>query len=169
VSVHDIAEQAGLNRATFYDHFPDKFALLESLVGARFAGLVAKRGLRFDVCAGAVKGMALIVCDFITDIGCGARTTGSQLEMHVQMAMIATIRVLIIEGWKKHDAEGAHRATAGAPIDPTVMLIATGAAWAICGAAREWADSARHCSADDVAETIEHIVAPMFSVLVRPS
>ncbi len=28
-SVQDIAEKAGVNRATFYDHFPDKYALLD--------------------------------------------------------------------------------------------------------------------------------------------
>lgn len=30
ISVQDIAERATVNRATFYDHFEDKYALLES-------------------------------------------------------------------------------------------------------------------------------------------
>ncbi|MGD1097474.1 MAG: helix-turn-helix domain-containing protein, partial [Bryobacteraceae bacterium] len=29
ISVQDIADAATVNRATFYDHYPDKFALLE--------------------------------------------------------------------------------------------------------------------------------------------
>ena len=36
ISVQDIAEAATVNRATFYDHFPDKFALLEYSVAASF-------------------------------------------------------------------------------------------------------------------------------------
>ena len=32
ISIGDIAEASTLNRATFYDHYPDKFALLHSLV-----------------------------------------------------------------------------------------------------------------------------------------
>jgi AcrR family transcriptional regulator len=163
VSVQDIAEKAGLNRATFYDHYPDKFALLESMVGERFESLVVRRGLRFDVCAGAVKGVALIVCDFIAEIGCGARNKPSQLEMHVQMAVIATIRALIVEGAKKHHAAGAVSKERSAAEDRTMALIATAAAWAICGAVNEWAQSPHRCPADEVAEAIEHIVSPMFS------
>ncbi|MGA8535585.1 MAG: TetR/AcrR family transcriptional regulator [Candidatus Tumulicola sp.] len=32
ISVHDIAERATVNRATFYAHFTDKFALLDALI-----------------------------------------------------------------------------------------------------------------------------------------
>lgn len=32
ISVQDIAERATVNRATFYAHFPDKFALLDAIV-----------------------------------------------------------------------------------------------------------------------------------------
>ena len=35
ISVQDIAEAATVNRATFYDHFADKFALLEYSVAAK--------------------------------------------------------------------------------------------------------------------------------------
>ena len=36
LSVQDIADAATVNRATFYDHYPDKFALLECMVAGRF-------------------------------------------------------------------------------------------------------------------------------------
>ena len=35
-SVHDITEAAIVNRATFYDHYSDKHALLEEMVAGGF-------------------------------------------------------------------------------------------------------------------------------------
>jgi AcrR family transcriptional regulator len=163
ISVQDIAEKAALNRATFYDHYPDKFALLESMVHERFESLIVKHGLRFDVCEGAIKGIALSVCDFITVIGYDGTKKRRQLEMHVQMAVIATIRQLIVEGMNRYD-----QARATLLGDRKLALIATSAAWAIGGATYEWAQTPGRGSADDVAEAIETIVSPLFSALVEP-
>ena len=52
ISVQDITEAATVNRATFYDHYTDKFALLEFFVAGRFHALLAQRGVQFD---GAVR------------------------------------------------------------------------------------------------------------------
>jgi AcrR family transcriptional regulator len=38
ISVQDIAERATVNRATFYAHFTDKFALLDAMIREDFAG-----------------------------------------------------------------------------------------------------------------------------------
>ena len=43
ISVQDLAERSTLNRATFYDHFADKFALLEAMIGERFSTLIEAR------------------------------------------------------------------------------------------------------------------------------
>jgi len=161
ISVQDIAEKAALNRATFYDHYPDKFALIESMVHERFESLIVKHGLRFDVCEGAIKRIALIVCDFITDIGFDG-TKNRRQQMHVQTAVIATIRQIIIDGSKRYD-----EARATVLGDRMLALIATSAAWAICGATNEWARKPDRGPAEEVAEAIETIVAPMFSVLVE--
>src|SRR6202522_1047052 len=66
VSVQDIAEAATVNRATFYDHYTDKFALLECMVGTRFGELLEARGVLFEGgCSSALRGMVLGVCDFL--------------------------------------------------------------------------------------------------------
>src|SRR5258705_3122968 len=41
LTVQDIAERAGLNRVTFYGHFPDKYALLEYWLREQFQQQVA--------------------------------------------------------------------------------------------------------------------------------
>ena len=68
ISVQDIAEAATVNRATFYDHYTDKFALLECMVGTRFGELLAARGVRFDGgCSSALRAMIQGVCDYLVD------------------------------------------------------------------------------------------------------
>ncbi len=41
ITVHDIAERARLNRATFYAHFEDKYHLLDALIREQFQQEVA--------------------------------------------------------------------------------------------------------------------------------
>src|ERR1700685_4317633 len=80
ISVQEIAEAAGVNRATFYDHYTDKFALLECMVGTRFGELLAARGVRFDGgCASALRGMVQGACDYLAD------APGMECERQLQM------------------------------------------------------------------------------------
>src|ERR1700712_4637873 len=68
ISVQEIAEAATVNRATFYDHYPDKFALLECMVAARFQELLDRRGVKFGGgCASALKAIVLGVCDYLAE------------------------------------------------------------------------------------------------------
>src|ERR1700746_4022907 len=43
ITVNDIAERSAVNRATFYDHFPDKFALLEDIIADSFQAMLEAR------------------------------------------------------------------------------------------------------------------------------
>jgi AcrR family transcriptional regulator len=42
ISVQDIAERATVNRATFYSHFTDKFALLDAIIRENVTALLAE-------------------------------------------------------------------------------------------------------------------------------
>ena len=69
LSIQDIAEVATVNRATFYDHYPDKFALLECTVASRFHALLAQRGVSFDgTCTSALRAIVLGVCDYLASL-----------------------------------------------------------------------------------------------------
>src|SRR6201996_2186683 len=59
ISIQEIADEATLNRATFYLHYPDKNALLQAMTAARFRELIARRGLSFSNCDGALRAIAL--------------------------------------------------------------------------------------------------------------
>src|SRR5712692_8847069 len=69
VTVQDITEAATLNRATFYAHYPDKFALLEELIRVSFLQLLDQRNVRWDgTCSYAFKAIFLAVCDSLLDV-----------------------------------------------------------------------------------------------------
>src|SRR5271155_1522078 len=91
ISVRDITEAATLNRATFYDHYPDKFALLECMVARQFHGLLAERGIKFDgSCASALSAIVLGVCDFLG--GAPGKERQGQIEPHMESAVVAVVR-----------------------------------------------------------------------------
>src|SRR5580692_9855405 len=68
ISVQEIADEATLNRATFYLHYPDKSALLQAMTDVRFRDLMERRGVSFTDCDGALRAIALGVCDYLTEI-----------------------------------------------------------------------------------------------------
>src|ERR1700685_4399692 len=67
LSVQEIADEATLNRATFYLHYPDKNALLQAMTGVRFRDLIERRGITFSNCNGALRAIALGVCDYLAE------------------------------------------------------------------------------------------------------
>ena len=159
ISVQDIAEKAAVNRATFYDHYPDKFGLLKCLVGQRFQDVIARRGLRFDACAGATEKVALIVCDFLSELRARGGRRQSHLEMHVQMATIGTIRSMILQGLDDHASPSV-----GASMRERT---ATAAAWAITGLANEWAEADSRCTIEDASAAIEALVYPLLAPTLK--
>lgn len=149
ISIQEIADEATLNRATFYLHYPDKNALLQAMTAARFRELIARRGLAFTNCDGALRAIALGVCDYL------AETTGcpKQLErMPLEGSIIPVVEGMFLEGAAHHE------------VTPGVdtRLLATTAAWAVFGAARRWLETADRISAEEMAVRIETMVKPIF-------
>jgi AcrR family transcriptional regulator len=148
ISIQEIADEATLNRATFYLHYPDKSALLQAMTAARFRDLVARRGLSFSDCDGALRAIALGVCDYL------AESTGCPTQL-AKMSLEGSI-IPVVESWFR---EGAARHPAAPGADPE--LLATTAAWAIFGAARRWYQTPDRIPAEEMASRIEAIVKPL--------
>ena len=69
VGVQDITGEATVNRATFYDHYTDKFALLECMVGSDFHELLAAREVQFDrSCTSTLTATVLYPSQEVRDI-----------------------------------------------------------------------------------------------------
>jgi AcrR family transcriptional regulator len=145
ISVQDVADAAGLNRATFYDHYSDKFALLECLVGSRFGALMERRGVKYTECDGALRAIVLGVCDYMVSVP-------GRLEGHIESAVIAVVRGMLLEGMARHErADGAVPA----------KMVAAAVSWAIYGACREWMYTPDRWEAEEVVGKIEDLVKGM--------
>jgi len=153
ISVQDIAEAATVNRATFYDHYPDKFALLECMVGQRFADLLAKRGVTFDGgCGSALRAIVLGVCDYLAAMPRLECERQIQMEPHLEAAVIAVIRRMLSEGIERHPPSNGVSAS----------ILAATLSWAIFGAAKEWIRTPDRSSSDVIADQIMALVTPIF-------
>jgi AcrR family transcriptional regulator len=149
ISVQEIADEATLNRATFYLHYPDKNALLRAMTAERFRDLIARRALSFTNCDGALQAIALGVCDYLAEAaGCPGQLAKTPLEGSI----IPVVEDMFRQGADHH------------PVKPGVDadLLATTAAWAIFGAARRWHQTPNRIPAEEMAGRIVEMVKPVF-------
>jgi AcrR family transcriptional regulator len=148
ISVQEIADEATLNRATFYLHYPDKNALLQAMTESRFRDLIERRGIIFADCKGALRAVALGVCDYLAETtGCPSQLT----RMPLQSSIIPVVEGIFKEGLAHH----------GIPPGDDSAMLATIAAWAVFGAARRWFQTADRIPAEEMAARIETIVYPV--------
>ena len=152
ISVQDITDAATVNRATFYDHYTDKFALLECMVGTRFHELLAAREVEFGGgCSSALRAIVLGVCDYLVEMPGMGRTRQRQLEPHLESAVIAMVRRMLLEGMVRHPPENG--------VSPEMM--ATTLSWAIYGASKEWMQTPNRCRSEEIVDTVMMLVAPI--------
>jgi AcrR family transcriptional regulator len=148
ISIQEIADEATLNRATFYLHYPDKNALLQAMTAARFRDLIARRGLSFTNCEAALRGIVLGVCDYLAEsTGCPSQLSKLSLEASI----IPAVESMFLEGMVHHPPAPG--------VDPA--LLATTAAWAVFGAARRWYQTPGRIPAEEMAAKIEAMVKPV--------
>ena len=148
VSVQEIADEATLNRATFYLHYADKNALLQAMTESRFRNLIERRVITFTDCNGALRAIALGVCDYLVEnTSCPTQLARIPLEGSI---------IPVVEGMFK-EGLALHGIAPG--VDPA--LLASTAAWAVFGAARRWFQTANRIPAEDMAARIETMVSPI--------
>lgn len=155
ISIGDIAEESTLNRATFYDHYPDKSALLECLVGSQFQEVIAKRSICFNGCEGALRNIAAGVCYYLAETTKPGADGLWQAGAPMDTAIVSVVRRLILDGFAQHPPK------AGVPVE----IVSSTIAWAIYGAAKEWAQSSKRASVESIGKTIGKIVAPILNAV----
>src|SRR6201996_9781458 len=95
ISIQEIADEATLNRATFYLHYPDKNSLLQAMTASRFRELIARRGLSFSNCDSALRAIALGVCDYLAE---NTRCPSQLAKMPLEGSIIPVVEGVFQEG-----------------------------------------------------------------------
>lgn len=156
ISVQDITERATLNRATFYAHYTDKFALLGEMIRVNFLQLLEKRNVRFDgTCPSALRALTLAVCDFLVDFQPSISTKQHQFGPFLQTTVIDQIRIVLLDGFHQHPAK--MRASA--------EVIAATASWAIFGAVKEWASDPKRVPPEAFVSLALELVGPILATV----
>src|SRR5712691_6977236 len=132
ISIQDITQRATVNRATFYAHFPDKYALMDSILREQFQQAVAStlppspswgvQSLRL-----LIEGVFGFLVEFVRD----CKPTDTQFDPLVERAVQQELAKILL-GWLKQAKTGG--------VKPRVRLetVASVMSWAIFGTAVEW-------------------------------
>jgi AcrR family transcriptional regulator len=158
IAVQDITEAATVNRATFYDHYTDKYALLEAMVAGGFHMLLHERNVSYDgTCPSAASAIILATCDYLTQTHTSRTVCDRQsaFEPLSEAAITAAIRRVIMGGIP---ANGSKSDSSSAP---SPDMIATAASWAIYGAVKEWFKSPNRPPAEEVVPLVLQLVLPI--------
>lgn len=85
ISVQDVTDKAEINRATFYAHFQDKYALLDTAMSQMFMQEIEKRTL--NVCTYTpdnLRNLILAVCEFLSRLHTSCAQPHNQFESLVE-------------------------------------------------------------------------------------
>lgn len=127
VSVQNITEKAGINRATFYAHFPDKYALLDQSIQQGFRQEIEKRML--DACHYSdenLRTLIITVCEFVSNANSHCQPANPQFESLVETQVKNQLQELL-QVWLEQEDSDIDSKTA-----------ATAASWAIYGLVLQW-------------------------------
>jgi AcrR family transcriptional regulator len=160
ISVQDIAEKATVNRATFYDHFPDKFALLDYTIEDSFQqALRTRMGDATPAEPEGLRRIILALCDYLEELGKRCPKHRRQFEPMVESKVKALVRDVLLSSLKCPNHPGDY---------PAPELVATMASWAMFAAALEWSRNKLQPS-EDFAVTVLPLITATLQLPVVPS
>jgi AcrR family transcriptional regulator len=148
ISVQDVTEKAEINRATFYAHFHDKYALLDHSVSQMFKHEIEKRTL--NACHYTpenLRNLILAVCEFLSRVHSECAQPHQQFESLVE-GNIKKILFELLSYWLKQTNEKV-----------STDIPATVATWAIYGLASLYSHSKKRPALDKFVEEALPLVA----------
>ena len=143
ISVQDVTERAEINRATFYAHFPDKYALLDYKIRQEFRAEIEKRTL--NACHFSqdnLRALVVTVCEFIGEANSHCKSPRGHLRPILEAQVKEQIKDLLMIWLEQVESN--------VPSE----IAATSASWAIYGLAQYWNDKKDRVSVNEYMEKI---------------
>lgn len=153
ISIQDIAARAGINRATFYAHFPDKYALLDYKIRQDFRAEIEKRTL--NACHFSTENLGaliLAVCEFISEANSQCKSPRGRFEPLMEVQVKEQMKSLLIAWLDQIESK----------VPPEVA--ATAASWAIYGLAQYWNQKKDRQSLDKFVEQVLPLAEANFTI-----
>ena len=153
ISVQDITERAGINRATFYAHFPDKYALFEFKIRQEFRAEIEKRTL--NACHYSEENLRVLiqaVCEFIREANGQCKSSRGQIEPFMEAQVKEQIKDLFMTWLDQIESS--------IPAE----ISATAASWSIYGLAQYW----NHTKEKMPLSAFVELILPLARANLRP-
>src|SRR5262245_39593854 len=159
ITIQDITRRATVNRATFYAHFPDKYALLDDIIREGFGQTLQGRlGSQAQATTEQLRRLFLAVTEHLTAIQTQCERSYQMFESLVEAQIKAQLREQM-SSWLNQQP-----ATRALP-SRRRELAATLTSCSLYGAALEWRKRAGTQSADAFADEVLPLIAAMITAL----
>lgn len=164
ITVQDITGRAMVNRSTFYDHFVDKYALLEYSVTEMFRGtLVAQLPDAQHYSTENLQGLIAIMCGFFDQLHGHCKAADEQNIALFESQVMRQVQE-VLRGWLSEFPAGA---VDGAPGEAGLAVAV--AAWAIYGAAQHWSMGRQEESAAAFAASVAPRIEACLGLTLAPA
>ena len=156
ISVQDLAERATVNRVTFYDHFDDKYALFDSLIGESFRELLLARLAEGKGCCRdkVLCPLFLALCDYLAKLDSCCKQAKARSQSLFAPLVECRVKALLCDLLRARLEEEEPGRLRTSP-----ALGATLAGWSLYGAAIEWCKAGQRPAPEDLARDVLPAVA----------
>lgn len=160
ISVQEITKLATVNRATFYAHFEDKYALLENWMRAKFHRTLLSHFPASSILQiNTLRLLIRAVFDFLAFFRNQLKPADKQFEPLFEIALQKELYEILFL-WLKHLSLEIH--VGEETIETTAQVIS----WTIFGPAAQWSRGNRTISAEEMTHRVLRIVIAGLSPVV---
>jgi AcrR family transcriptional regulator len=153
LAVQDVTERAGVNRTTFYLHFPDKYALAEFSIGQSARQDIERHLPDIDqLTLTNLRGLIFMVFEFVRQSNAHPAVFDPQFNALVEAQVRQQVQALLQKGLQRAENQ----------LDS--QMTSTAASWAIYGVAQQWLHDGKRTVMESQVDRILPLVAAMLGL-----